>query len=257
MQSGEDNVTDRVDAYLVCGGQFHDFDYARLQLLTLLAEHDRVRTKVAGDFTDTAGLKSCQLLVTYTCNVRPTAAQQEDLADWVSRGGRWFALHGTNTALESTPDGYAAPRVMPKFVEVLGSQFIAHPPIEPYLVTVSNPSHPFTKGIESFSTDDELYLSERHGDLAVLLETRFTGTARGFVEADWPVDDPRPVAYLRRWGAGEVLYLTLGHCRGHYDMQPAVEWYPDVQRGSWAVPAFYELLRRGLSWGVDGGWPEV
>jgi type 1 glutamine amidotransferase len=119
------------------------------------------------------------------------------------------------------------------------------------------PAYVADANLEPFSTDDELYLSERHGELAVLLETRFTGSARGSVEADWPVDDPRPVAYLWRWGAGEVLYLTLGHCRGHYDMQPAVEWYPHVQRGSWQVSAFHELLRRGLSWAINGGWPQV
>ena len=27
-----------IDAYFVCGGRYHDIDYARLQLLTLLAE---------------------------------------------------------------------------------------------------------------------------------------------------------------------------------------------------------------------------
>jgi type 1 glutamine amidotransferase len=250
-------LRDRVDAYLVCGGDYHDFDFARLQLLSLLGEHERVRTKVAGDFSDTAGLAGCQMLITYTCNVRPTPDQQAALSEWVDKGGRWFALHGTNTALQLTPEGYASPRLFPRFVEVLGSQFIAHPPIAPYRVIVRDPSHPFTEGIEPFETDDELYLSEVHGDLDVLLETRWTGHARGFVEADWPADDPRPVAYLRRWGDGHVLYLTLGHCRGHYDMQPLIEWYPDIQRGSWEVPAFYELLRRGLRWAINGGWAQT
>jgi type 1 glutamine amidotransferase len=47
-------------------------------------------------------------------------------------------------------------------------------------------------------------------------------------------------------GAGEVLYLNLGHCRGHYDMQPMIDYYPDIERGSWAKPQYYELLRRGI-----------
>ena len=39
------------------------------------------------------------------------------------------------------------------------------------------------------------------------------------VEAD---DAPgtHPVFYIKNHGAGAVLYLTLGHCRGHYDLQP-------------------------------------
>ncbi len=45
---------------------------------------------------------------------------------------------------------------------------------------------------------------------------------------------------------GEVLYLNLGHCRGHYDMQPLMDYYPNVERGSWDRPQYYELLRRGI-----------
>ena len=34
-----DDKPTRIDAYLVAGGRFHDIDYARLQLLNLLADH--------------------------------------------------------------------------------------------------------------------------------------------------------------------------------------------------------------------------
>ena len=42
----------RIDAYLVCGGVWHDFDFARLELLKLLAEDERVRVKVAEHYED-------------------------------------------------------------------------------------------------------------------------------------------------------------------------------------------------------------
>ena len=45
---------------------------------------------------------------------------------------------------------------------------------------------------------------------------------------------------------GEVVYLTLGHCRGHYDMRPMLDYYPTVERGSWDVPQFRELVRRSI-----------
>ena len=54
--------------------------------------------------------------------------------------------------------------------------------------------------------------------------------------------------YLRPLGAGAVLYNTLGHCRGHYDMVPVVDYYPTIERGSWDQPAYAELLRRSLRW---------
>ena len=31
-------------------------------------------------------------------------------------------------------------------------------------------------------------------------------------------------------------------------MQPLVEEYPELERGSWDLPVFYELLRRGIAW---------
>lgn len=234
--------------HLVCGGRFHDFDYARLQLLSLLAEDERIRTTVAGDYRDLDAIRSADALITYTCDVRPTQEEQEALRAWVAAGGKWFALHGTNAALEFTPDGVAAPRVIPVLAQTLGSQFIAHPPIEPYRVEITEPDHPLVRGLEPFETSDELYLSEFQAPVRTLLHTRFCGSANGFVESSWTSEDLRPVMYLHSVGSGEVLYLTLGHCRGHYDMRPTVEYWPTVDRGSWQSDAFWTLLRRGIEW---------
>ncbi len=235
-------------AALVCGGRFHDFDYARLELLRHLAGDERVRTRVFDDWSRTDAWKESDLLVTYTCDLRPSEAQADALARFVEDGGRWFALHGTNSILEFAGRGVECPRLAPRFMQTLGSQFLAHPPIAPYRVTVSDPSHPLVKGIEPFETSDELYLSEFHGASTTLLETRFGGKTPGFTPADWTDDAPRPVMYLHEVGRGAVLYLTLGHCRGHFDMRPVLDWWPTVDRGSWELPVYHELLRRGLAW---------
>jgi hypothetical protein len=125
--------------------------------------------------------------------------------------------------------------------------FIAHPPTGPYRVTVADPGHPLVSGVEPFEATDELYLLERFGDLHVLLETEFEGEATGFVRQDWQ-KAKHPVFYLNAIGKGEVLYLTLGHCRGHYDMRPLMDFYPQIERGAWSLSVFYELLRRGIEW---------
>ncbi|HSN70921.1 MAG TPA: ThuA domain-containing protein [Steroidobacteraceae bacterium] len=239
----------RLNAYLVCGGKYHDMDFARLEILKLLAEHEHVRVRVGEDYRDTAAIERADFLITYTCDVIPEDAEQDALARFLESGKRWFALHGTNSVLRFVRGrGWDAPRVAPRFMQMLGSQFIAHPPIQPYRVTVADPAHPLVAGIEPFEADDELYLCEYHGTTHALLETRFTGEGTGFVESDWSRDEPRLVMYLHACGPGEVLYLTLGHCRGHYDMQPMIDYYPTVERGSWNVPVFYELLRRGIRW---------
>jgi type 1 glutamine amidotransferase len=247
----------RIEVTLVTGGKYHDIDFARRELLGLLAEHEEFRVRVQPDYEDVDGITSAEILVSYTCDVRPSENAQRAIRSWVENGGRWVALHGTNAALTlGGPNGVEAPRVFPLWADTLGSQFVAHPPIQPYTVSVSDPSHWLVSGIESFDTDDELYLSE-YADrdaLKPLLHTTWQGQAAGFAEVDWTSgDSTHLVMYLRDLGRGSILYNTLGHCRGHYDMKPVLDYYPRIERCSWEKPAYYELLRRSLRWarGLD------
>lgn len=244
----------RIDATLVIGGRFHDFDFARRELLTLLGEHDHVRTRVVADYKDAEAMTGADFLVSYTCDVRPGEVAQQAVRSWVEGGGRWVALHGTNAALDiPRPNGVESPRCQPLWSQTLGSQFVAHPPIQPYRVEVADEDHWLVQGIEAFETDDELYLSEYHDrdQLQPLLRTTWQGKATGFEEWDWTVTDPEHlVSYLRPLGEGAVLYNTLGHCRGHHDMVPLLKWYPTVERCSWERPQLYELLRRALRWAM-------
>ncbi len=237
---------------LVTGGKYHDFDFARRELLGLLAEHDEFRVRVQPDYEDADAIAASEILVSYTCDVRPSERAQRIIRGWVEAGGRWLALHGTNAALgDASVRPVATPRPFPIWADMLGSQFIAHPPIEPYPVEVSEPSHWLVAGVEPFEATDELYLSEYPDRTALvpLLHTTFQGTAAGFAESDWTTLDPQHlVMYLRPLGAGGVLYNTLGHCRGHYDMVPVKDYWPTVDRCSWELPVFYELLRRSLRW---------
>jgi uncharacterized protein len=240
----------RINSYLVCGGKYHDMDFARLELLKLLHEHEQIRVRVGEDYSNTAAIAAADFIVTYTCDVLPRDEEQLALEAFLTGGGRWLALHGTNSLLRFVKrKGWEAPTIAPRYMQMLGSRFIAHPPIAPYRVEVSDPTHPLVRDIGAFDVaDDELYLCEYHGDNHALLHTHFTGTVPGFVTDEWRLDEPRLVLYLRRHGAGELLYCTLGHCRGRYDMQPMMEEYPEVERGSWKLPVFYELLRRGIRW---------
>jgi hypothetical protein len=225
-----------------------------------LGRFERVKTRVFEDYgcADAGGaLSQADVLVTYTCDVRPTGAEQRGLASFVAGGGRWLALHATNSAFDAparfgTGEPFGTPRAFPVMAEVLGSQFLAHPPIEPYTVEITDPFHPLVAGIAPFQVDDELYCSELHGPLEVLLHARFTGHCFGFAEADWPDDRPRPVLYLKTTGTGTVCYFTLGHCRGPLDMQDFVPEYPHVERGSWEVAEYRTVLARCVEWAVSG-----
>lgn len=243
-------MTEPVSAHLVANAKYHDTDFARLEILKLLAELPRIRTSVAGSFSDTRAIADADFLITYTCDLRPSPVEEQALHDFVAAGGRWIALHATNAFLEFSADGVRCSRGYDTFVETLGSRFIAHPSTLPYEVTVSDPSHPLVAGIEPFETTDELYLCEYHGEIHPLLETRFTGTFEsGYVDNKWPDDEPRLVAYTHPVGVGEVLYITLGHCSGAYDMRPLRD-ITNVVRGSWENPIYIELLRRSILWAL-------
>ena len=250
---GADQLS-RVDAYLVAGGKYHDIDFARRELLTLLAEHEHVRVTVGSNWDDIDALTASEFVVSYTCDVRPPAASQAAMRSWVEAGGRWVALHGTNTALDlPRPDGVESPRCFPQWIDTLGSQFIAHPRIAPYPVEIAAPDHWLVEGVGPFDTDDELYLMEypdRDG-LEVLLHTHWLGEAPGFAESDWSTgEDEHLIQYLRPLGDGAVLYNTLGHCRGHYDMVPLKDYHPTIDRCSWETPQYHELLRRAIRWAL-------
>ncbi len=247
----EENHPPRINCVLVCGGLWHDMDFARLELLKLLAEDQRVRTRVFENFDNIQAICEADILISYTCDVVPSVPIQESLRNWVADGGRWYALHGTNTVLRLMDDGiWEAPRWAPHFMETLGSQFVTHPPIAPYKVTVADPDHPLVEGVEPFETTDELYHLETYGDLHVLLETENDEEGTGFREAADAIGT-HAVFYIKKHGKGAVLYNTLGHCRGHYDMQPLADWWPTVDRCAWDLPVFYDLLRRGIGWIKD------
>lgn len=252
-------IRKKIKVAFVASGTWHDIDFARLELLKLLAEDERLRVRVFEDYANLQAIREADFLISYTCNVTPSLGEQEALRAYVEGGGRWFALHGTNSILRFLADGKVdAPRWAPHLMQTLGSMFIAHPPIAPYRVTVTDPKHPLVEGIKPFETSDELYLMETYAKLHVLLETEFEGAATGFVEDQW-AKAKHPVFYLHPQGKGCVLYLTLGHCRGHYDMQPMVDYYPTVERCAWDLPVFYDLLRRGIAWAktpaIEGGNP--
>lgn len=252
----------RVDVYLICNAAFHDTNFARLELLKLLAENDDLFVRVGEDYSDIKAIQGSQLLITYTCNLCPTEAEQEGLKEFLAGGGKWFALHGTNAIIEfvgemqevdgvKIPGKADTPNKAPLMMELLGSRFVAHPPNQTIQVTVTDSSHPLVKGIDDFETYDEPYYSDYADTIETLLEARYSGKSEGYVQENWGADndEPRPQLYLHPYGDGSVLYLALGHCRGKFDMQPFMEIAP-VERCSWELPVYYELLRRGIKWGA-------
>jgi len=240
-------MADRIDAHFVAAGKYHDIDFARLEILKLLAENPRIRTTVAMDYGDIERITACKFLVTYTCDLMPSVEQTAAIQAFLAAGGRWLALHGTNSILRFTDAGIESPEERDDVMALLGTQFKAHPPIGPFEVEVVEREHPLTHGIDDFQVVDELYLSRTLSPIHVLMQTHFSGEAAGFIDDQWSEADV-PILYLRDHGQGSVLYNTLGHCRGHYDLVELMPYYDHPERCAWNYPVYYEMLRRGIRW---------
>jgi type 1 glutamine amidotransferase len=249
----------------------HDMDYARVRLLNLLQEAVDTRTTVANDFADLERwLPGSSMLITYVAGPFPDERQNRMLAEWLERGGRWLALHGTS-------GGKAAPvgdnRRMRKMVKMahhqtLGAFFLNHPPLCKFRVDVADRSHLLTSGVpDSFEVADELYMielqqpSESHVLLTTQLEKDPSPPGFGFVyDKDtslMPDGKTRVLGYIRNSGKGAITYFALGHCHGPANnVQPFVDASvapdgstPKAFRGSWEKPAFELLLRNAIEWG--------
>jgi uncharacterized protein len=233
-------MTTPLVANLICGSpaRNHDFDFARIRLAQALYEAGGIRTDAFNDYDNAGAIADADLLVTYTSQVPVGDEQCQALGDFLERGGRWFAIHATN----SVRDNVHLP-------VLLGSKFITHPPYGQFRVSVAQPDHPLTKGIGSFEVDDELYVIEHSDKIEVLLHTRWGGEALGGRRVS---EDERPLMYLKQTGEGAVLYLALGHCNRPFDSPRAGQLQLD-RRGPWELPVFKELIRRGVAWAAKRG----
>jgi len=260
-------------AHLIAGGfppgssAGHDHDYARLRLLSLLAEKE-LQASVANDFTDLERwLPLSRLLVTYVAGPYPTDAACDRLKSWLEGGGHWLALHGTSGGRAERVEGLPQRRtVRTAHHELLGSMFLTHPPACRFRVDVSGEAHPITRGLgASFEVEDEPYFIE----LQSPQPARVLLTAEYGAAGAWPAvttlygadkslqadGRTRVLAYTRQIGNGGVTYVALGHCHS-----PATRTARSAAtggdqaatfRGPWEGQAFTTLLGNAMAWATE------
>jgi type 1 glutamine amidotransferase len=245
----------------------HDHDYARLRLLTLLAERD-IPASVANDFADVGKwLPTSRMLMTYVAGPYPDASQSQAIREWLLAGGRWLALHGTSGGRAQRVEGVRQRRtVESEHHALLGSRFLTHPPICEIRVQVSDAGSPLTQGLgTSFVVEDEPYFIEIQDPAS----TRILLTADYGPSGEWPVVSAlygsdtslladgrtRVLGYSKEVGTGAVAYVALGHCHN-----PAIhatrnrdpgDSTPPRFHGSWDTHGFLRLLRNAIGWGVE------
>ena len=220
--------------HLICNAKYHDSDFARVELLKLLYEHDDISVTVSDNYDNFENHIGKNLVITYTCDLKPEDKEVKHIEEYLTSGGNWFALHGTNAIVAFDGAKADTPNVSPEFMKLLGSRFIAHPANMDFLVRIKDKEHQLTKGLEDFEVYDEPYYCEFEDNLHVLLDAEYSDPSEAYVQVDPPNDDPRPQMYIHNVGKGNVLYLMLGHCRGKYDMRPFVDEV-SIERCAWEL----------------------
>jgi type 1 glutamine amidotransferase len=264
-------------AHVVAGGfppgQYagHDHDYARLRLLEMLADAE-VPASVSNDFSDTdKWLTRSKLLITYVSGPYPDAQQTAAIRQWLADGGRWLGLHGTSGGRAvRVGEGERPRRQMVKmdYHEVLGGFFINHPPVRRFNVDVRDADDLLTRGLPTtFEVIDEPYMIEVQdpANSRILLTSELgpdpTPGFGFYYEKDTALmadGKTRALGFTKDLGKGGVCYIALGHCHNWWsNSQPFVDKSvnpegktPIPLRVTWEAPAFQQLLRNAIEWGM-------
>jgi type 1 glutamine amidotransferase len=127
----------------------------------------------------------------------PTITDQakENLLEFV-RGGKGFYVQHLASASFAEWDEYG--KLCGRYW-VMGTS--GHGPRKTFTATIADDDHPITKGMESFTTDDELY-ARLQGDT----EIQVLVTA----ESSWS-NQVEPLVFVHKYGEGRVAHNAFGH----------------------------------------------
>jgi type 1 glutamine amidotransferase len=118
------------------------------------------------------------------------AAAREALLEWVRAGGTFIGVHSAADTWHSSPD----------YIEMVGAEFVTHPPESTVSVFVEDRTHKATVGVASPQVIfEEIYV--------------FTNFDPARVKLLLSLREPehQPLAWEKTYGAGRVFYTALGH----------------------------------------------
>jgi scyllo-inositol 2-dehydrogenase (NADP+) len=200
--------------YLHGGAAFHPSDYGAKILGEMLAKDGRYTLEVTTDLDALVTLPEgdWDAVVIYTTGYHDelTPDREAGLVRYVQAGGGLVGIH-------SAADSFRGSQA---YLELLGTEFDTHPPLQRIPVKIHDPSHEVTIRVPGFEVTDELYLL-KGVDLSrevLLASTTWQGKLA-------------PLLFVHPYGDGRVSYLALGHTHE-----------------TWRDPDFQKLLLRSISW---------
>ncbi len=208
---------------LVTGGCCHDFDGGAAIMTPFLEGSGRFKVtrnvkqdgrKTDGGVPEFANLPNSNyhVVLLYTQGGTLTQPEEEGLLKFVENGGGLVGIHCAADSFTKNA----------RFMKMIGSKFVTHPPgVFRFQVNLGAKAkaagHPLVVRSDDFVINDEHYILEmQNDDMEIVATSHLQGK-------------DHPMAYTRRQGKGNVVYLANGH-------------HPE----SIANPYFLRLLERGL-----------
>jgi type 1 glutamine amidotransferase len=115
------------------------------------------------------------------------ADARESLLAWINRGGTFVGIHSATDTWHTSPD----------YLEMIGAEFVTHPPDAEAAIVVEDAAHPATAGLPSpHVMVEEIYEFVKFDRARVRLLLSTAGA---------------PLAWEKTYGNGHVLYTALGH----------------------------------------------
>ena len=222
-------AADKASVLLVTGVDYpgHKWRETAPTLQRILAEDKRLDVRIVEDpaFLDSAALTNYAVVLLHFQNWEvpgPGVAARENLSHYVEQGGGLMSVHFACGAWHGE---------WPEFQNIVGRVWHGagpgksqHDARGPFTVRIVDKSHPVTRGLTDFETDDELY-------------TCLTGDApiRVVADAKSKVDQKNhPMGFVREYGKGRVFMTTLGH---------------DVK--AFTNSCVPQLMRQGCAWAAS------
>ena len=220
------DAADKVSILIVTGVDYpaHLWRETAPTLKRILEADPRLEVRIVEDpnFLDSTALTNYAAVLLHFQNWEvsgPGAAARENLQRYVQNGGGLMSVHFACGAWHGE---------WPEFQNIVGRVWHGsgpgksqHDPRGPFQVHIVDPSHPITKGLSDFETDDELYTC-LIGDAPIHL----------LAQAKSAVDkQEHPMAFVREYGKGRVFLTTLGH---------------DVK--AFTNSSVPQLIRQGCAW---------
>lgn len=199
---------------LILGGTWHNFDGFSSSMSSLLtpAGFD-LDARFDLDTVHSRDSFDCGTVVLFTCFDAGapdgfTDAQIDALCSWVNAGGGLLAIHSVATAARHNT----------RLKALIGGSFISHPPKARFIADPVQDSHPIIQGVEPFTVEDELYLTDVDSSVRVHLTAQHEGR-------------PQPLAWSRTQGLGRVVYFALGH-----------------DESAWGLAAYQKIVVQSIGW---------